>query len=148
MIDGLDGDARATTVRTARGTYATPCFMPVGTRGAVKTLSAADLAALGVDVMLANTYHLMLRPGTAVVRPPLPAPVQVIRDAVDRTAAWAERAKREFDQHRVEGAAGAQSLFGIVQGGVDEALRVESARRTVEVGFDGYAVGGLSVGES
>ncbi|HZN12980.1 MAG TPA: tRNA guanosine(34) transglycosylase Tgt [Acidimicrobiales bacterium] len=215
-IDNRDGDARATTVTTSRGSFSTPCFMPVGTRGAVKTLSADDLDGLGVEVVLANTYHLMLRPGVDVVAalggihrfsawnghvltdsggfqvfslsptvdddgvtfkstydgsahrltpegavaaqvaigadiqmvldvcPPLPAPDAVIRRAVDRTAAWAARAKAEHA--RV--ASATQSLFGIVQGGVDPALRVESAQRTVAVDFEGYGIGGLSVGES
>jgi queuine tRNA-ribosyltransferase len=212
-ITARDGAARTTTVTTARGTFQTPCFMPVGTRGVVKHLTSADLEALGAEVVLANTYHLMLRPGADVVAslgglhgfmdwpahvltdsggyqvfslrpkvdddgavfhstydgsthrltpeeavriqellgadiqmvldvcPPLPSPPEVVREAVRRTALWAERAKRV---HRREG----QALFGIVQGGTDEALRLESARRTIEIGFDGYAVGGLSVGES
>jgi queuine tRNA-ribosyltransferase len=211
-LDGTDGAARATTVTTARGSFTTPCFMPVGTRGAVRTLSAIDLEALGAQVVLANTYHLMLRPGTDVIAaagglhrfagwpghlltdsggyqvfslsahvdddgvtfqstydgslhrltpegavaaqealggdiamvldvcPALPAPRDVVREAVERTAAWAARCRRV---HRREG----QALFGIVQGGVDEALRVESARRTVDQSFDGNAIGGLSVGE-
>jgi queuine tRNA-ribosyltransferase len=75
------------------------------------------------------------------VCPPLPSPDHVVRVAVERTAAWAARARTA---HRRDG----QSLFGIVQGGTDEAVRAESARRTVELDFDGYAVGGLSVGES
>src|SRR6187431_3832114 len=62
-IEHTDGAARATTATTARGTYRTPCFMPVGTRGAVKYLSAADYESLGAEIVLANTYHLMLRPG-------------------------------------------------------------------------------------
>ncbi len=66
-VDATDGDARAGTARTARGAYTTPCFMPVGTRGAVKYLSAADYECLGVQIVLANTYHLMLRPGADVV---------------------------------------------------------------------------------
>jgi queuine tRNA-ribosyltransferase len=191
--------------------------MPVGTRAAVKTLDSSDLRGLGVEVLLANTYHLMLRPGTASVRalggvhsfagwnghvltdsggfqvfslnpsvdddgvtfrstydgsshrltpesavgaqvelgadiqmvldvcPPLPSPRPVVQLAVDRTAAWAARAKREHE--RIAGDLG-QALFGIVQGGVDAGLRVESARRTVEIGFPGYGIGGLSVGES
>ncbi len=211
-VHATDGAARAGTVTTARGSFATPCFMPVGTRGAVRTLDSADLAALDVDVVLANTYHLMLRPGADVVErlgglhrftgwdghvltdsggfqvfslspkvdeegvsfrsvydgdlvrltperavevqealgadiqmvldvcPALPAPDAVVRSAVDRTARWAARAAAVH--HRED-----QSLFGIVQGGTDPALRAESAARTVEVGFDGYAVGGLSVGE-
>jgi len=212
-LDGTDGTARAGVVRTARGSYRTPCFMPVGTRGSVKYLSAADYETLGVEIVLANTYHLMLRPGaeavakfggvgrfagwdgltltdsggfqvfslqpqvdddgvtfrsvydgsmhrftpeTAVqtqellgadiqmvldVCPPLPSPPDVLRLAVDRTADWAARARAA---HHRDG----QSLFGIVQGGTDLALRVESARRTVELDFDGYAIGGLSVGET
>jgi len=211
-IDATDRAARTTTVTTARGSFATPCFMPVGTRAAVRTLSSEDLADLGVEVALANTYHLMLRPGTDVVAgvgglhsfwgwdghlltdsggyqvfslsptvdddgvtfrsvydgsthrltpegavaaqealgadiqmvldvcPPLPSPPEVVRSAVDRTLAWAVRARTA---HRREG----QSLFGIVQGGVDETLRAEAARRTVELEFHGYGVGGLSVGE-
>jgi queuine tRNA-ribosyltransferase len=205
-------EPRTTTVTTGHGTFATPCFMPVGTRGAVKHLTGDDLVALGFEVVLANTYHLMLRPGADVVEqlgglhgfmawdrtvltdsggfqvfslspkvdddgvtfqstydgsthrltperavdvqsqlgadiqmvldvcPPLPSPPEVIRQAVERTSAWAARARK---QPRKEG----QRLFGIVQGGVDEALRAESARRTVELDFDGYGVGGLSVGE-
>jgi queuine tRNA-ribosyltransferase len=213
QVAATDGDARTGSVTTARGSFRTPCFMPVGTRGAVRTLSVADLEDLGIELMLANTYHLMLRPGADVVArlgglhgfmawdrhvltdsggyqvfslsphvdddgvtfrstydgtthrltpedavavqeqlgadiqmvldvcPPLPSPPEVVRTAVERTAAWAARARRA---HRREG----QALFGIVQGGVDAALRTESARRTVDVGFDGYGIGGLSVGES
>src|SRR3954469_7495444 len=212
-VAATDGDARTGTITTARGSFRTPCFMPVGTRGAVRTLTSDDLSALGAEVVLANTYHLMLRPGADVVArlgglhrfmgwdghvltdsggyqvfslapkvdddgvtfrstydgsthrltpedavavqealgadtqmvldvcPPLPSPPEVVRTAVERTAAWAARARKA---HRREG----QALFGIVQGGVDADLRVESARRTVEVGFDGYGIGGLSVGES
>ncbi|MDP9402343.1 MAG: tRNA guanosine(34) transglycosylase Tgt [Actinomycetota bacterium] len=212
-VGATDGAARAATVTTARGSFATPCFMPVGTRGGVRGVAADDLEALGAQVILANTYHLMLRPGTDVVEgfggvhgfaswtghvltdsggyqvfslkpkvdddavsfastydgsshrltpehavavqerlgadiamvldvcPPLPSPPAVLRVAVERTAAWAVRCRAA---HRRED----QALFGIVQGGVDPRLRAESARRTVDIGFDGYAVGGLSVGES
>ncbi|HKN40806.1 MAG TPA: tRNA guanosine(34) transglycosylase Tgt, partial [Acidimicrobiia bacterium] len=66
-LEATDGAARTGTVTTARGSFATPCFMPVGTRAAVRTLSAADLEDLGSEVVLANTYHLMLRPGTDTV---------------------------------------------------------------------------------
>ena len=211
-IEATDGDARATTVTTGRGSFVTPCFMPVGTRGTVKTLTARDLEELGAQVVLCNTYHLMLRPGASTVAalgglhgfsdwkghmltdsggyqvfslgpavdddgvtfkstydgsrhrltpedavavqeslgadiqmvldvcPPLPSSDEVVRLAVDRTAAWAARA-------RVAHRRPDQALFGIVQGGVDAALRSESARRTVELDFDGYGIGGLSVGE-
>jgi queuine tRNA-ribosyltransferase len=186
--------------------------MPVGTRGAVRTLSSADLEDLGVEVVLANTYHLLLRPGPELIAelgglhgfmawdrtvltdsggfqvfslqpkvdddgvsfrsvydgdtvrltpesavrvqellgadiqmvldvcPALPAPDAVVEEAVDRTAAWAGRARRVHERDD-------QSLFGIVQGGVDTALRRSSAQRTVELSFDGYGIGGLSVGE-
>ena len=187
--------------------------MPVGTRGAVRTLEPADLEALGVEILLANAYHLMLRPGVDVlaafgglhhfsdwrghlltdsggfqvfslgpavdddgvtfrsvydgsthrlsperavavqevigadiqmtldVCPALPAEPATLRLAVERTAEWAARAKRA---HRREG----QALFGIVQGGDDLALRLESAERTAACDFDGYGIGGLSVGET
>jgi len=212
-IEARDSTARAGTATTARGSYTTPCFMPVGTRGAIKYLSAVDYERLGAQIVLGNTYHLMLRPGAEVVArfgglgafagwkgltltdsggfqvfsldpkvteeavsfrsvydgsthafspetavatqellgadiqmvldicPPLPSPLQVIRDAVDRTARWAERARRSHQRTD-------QSLFGIVQGGIDPQLRAESAQRTVEIGFDGYGIGGLSVGET
>jgi queuine tRNA-ribosyltransferase len=211
-VTARDGAARATVVTTARGRFETPCFMPVGTRGAVRHLTSADLELLGSDFVLANTYHLMLRPGAGTVEAlgglhrfmgwsghvltdsggyqvfsldpavdddgvtfrstydgsrqrltperavavqeqlgadiqmvldvcaPLPSPGPVLRTAVERTAAWAARARAA---HRRPG----QALFGIVQGGTDVALRTESARRTVALDFDGYGVGGLSVGE-
>ena len=66
-IDSRDGSARSSTATTHRGTYETPCFMPVGTRGAVKYLSARDYADIGARIVLGNTYHLMLRPGADVV---------------------------------------------------------------------------------
>jgi queuine tRNA-ribosyltransferase len=214
-VDATCGPARTGTVTTTRGGFSTPCFMPVGTRGAVRTLSAADLDDLGAEVVLGNTYHLMLRPGAEVVEalgglhrfagwrshvltdsggyqvfslrprvddegatftstydgsshhlspegavnvqvkldsdiqmvldvcPPLPSTPAVVRSAVDRTALWAQRARKAFLAYeRLD-----LNQFGIVQGGTDHALRVESAERTVAVGFDGYAVGGLSVGE-
>ena len=216
-VEATAGAARAGTVTTARGTITTPAFMPVGTKGAVGTLDAADLDALGPQVVLANTYHLMMRPGVDVVErlgglhrftgwdghlltdsggyqvfslepkvdddavtfrstydgdlhrftpeqavdvqrrlgsdvqmvldvcPPLPSPPEVLRLAVDRTAAWAERARRAFLDSDAPERGLAQ--MGIVQGGTDLALRAESAERTLAVGFDGYAVGGLSVGE-
>ncbi|MCQ3811171.1 MAG: tRNA guanosine(34) transglycosylase Tgt [Acidimicrobiia bacterium] len=212
-----DGQARTGRITTPRGSFATPCFMPVGTRAAVRTLDTADLEALKPAVVLANTYHLMMRPGAETVEkmggihgftgwsghvltdsggfqvfsldpkvdddgatfrstydgsthrftaervvdvqlqlgsdiqmaldvcPPSEAPASVQRQAVDRTAAWAARARGRFFEQ--DGHAAGANQFGIVQGGIDPALRAESAARTIEVGFDGYAVGGLSVGE-
>jgi queuine tRNA-ribosyltransferase len=219
-VSATAGTARTGVLRTARGEIATPCFMPVGTKGAVRHLSSADLADLGAEIVLGNTYHLMLKPGAEVIRSlgglhgftdwpghvltdsggyqvfslepggnvrldddgvtfrstydggthrltpesavdvqvalgsdiqmvldvcaPLPSDDDVLRLAVRRTAEWAGRARRTFL------AADRPDLnqFGILQGGTDPALRAESAERTLEVGFDGYAVGGLSVGES
>jgi len=216
-VAATDGAARAGTVRTARGSYPTPAFMPGGTRGAVKALDSIDLETVGAQVVLGNTYHLMLRPGAATVarlgglhrftgwtghaltdsggyqvhslRPSvdddgvtfasvydgtrlrltpesaveaqgligadiqmvldvcatLPAELNVLRVAVDRTAQWAERARRHH--RRLEARPEGQALFGIVQGGTDPLLRAESAQRTVALEFDGYGIGGLSVGE-
>jgi queuine tRNA-ribosyltransferase len=212
-VVATDGAARAGVATVHRGSYETPCFMPVGTRGAVKYLSADDYSRLGARIVLGNTYHLMLRPGADVVArlgglgrfsgwdgvtltdsggfqvfsldprvdddgvdfrstydgslhrftpesavdvqerigadiqmvldvcPPLPSPPGALRLAVERTASWAARAHAS---HR----RGDQSLFGIVQGGTDESLRTESAERTVALDFDGYGIGGLSVGET
>ncbi len=213
VIQATDGAARAATATTARGTYQTPCFMPVGTRGAIKYLSASDYEALGARIVLGNTYHLMLRPGVEVIEqlgglgsfagwrgltltdsggfqvfsldpnvddegvtfrsvydgsshrftpesvvavqerlgadiqmvldvcPPLPSPDDVVRTALERTSRWAERARavhRRADQ----------SLFGIVQGGLDGELRACSAAHCAALEFDGYGIGGLSVGET
>ncbi|HEX8803156.1 MAG TPA: tRNA guanosine(34) transglycosylase Tgt, partial [Acidimicrobiales bacterium] len=90
------------------------------------------------QVLLGSDIQMVLD-----VCPPLPSPDAVVRLAVDRTAQWAARARKAFLDH------GRSDLnqFGIVQGGIDHDLRRESARRTVDVGFEGYAVGGLSVGE-
>jgi len=214
------GPARAGVLRTARGEVPTPCFMPVGTRGAVRTLSSADLEDLGAQIVLGNTYHLMLKPGAELISrhgglhgfedwsghiltdsggyqifsleaggnvkvddegvtfrstydggthrltpesavdiqvalgsdlqmvldvcAPLPSSEPVLQEAVDRTALWARRARGHFlDRGRPE-----LSQLGIVQGGTHLDLRRDSVERTVAVGFDGYAIGGLSVGES
>lgn len=216
-LEHQDGLARAGTVTTARGSFTTPCFMPVGTRGAIKHLSSVDMADLGAQVILANNYHLMLRPGHEIVEKlgglgamagwgghtltdsggyqvfslepkiddagavfksvydgsthsmtpesavesqiaigadiqmvldvcsALPSSDRIIREALDRTALWADRARRAFLAHPT--APEQQSQFGIVQGGLDLSMRRESAERTIKIGFDGYAVGGLSVGE-
>ena len=66
-VHATDGAARVGTVTTALGTFATPCFMPVGTRATVRTLSSVDLEELGAEIILGNTYHLMLRPGAEIV---------------------------------------------------------------------------------
>lgn len=216
-VHAVNDRARTGTARTPRGSFSTPCFMPVGTRGSVRLLDTVDLENLGAEVVLGNTYHLMLRPGADVVAslgglhgfmdwsgqvltdsggyqvfslepdidddgatfrsvydgsthrltperavdlqldlgsdiqmvldvcPGLPSPPDVLASAVDRTARWAERARARFLASEI--GPDTRCQFGIVQGGSDEALRIESARRTLDIGFDGYAIGGLSVGE-
>jgi queuine tRNA-ribosyltransferase len=208
-----DGAARAGTLHTPHGSVPTPTFMPVGTRGTVRNVGVDDLEAVGAHIVLANTYHLMLRPGAATVDSlgglhgftgwsgpmltdsggyqifsldsdvdedgvtfssaydgsrvrltpeeavsvqesigadvamvldhlvGLPAERDVVRDAMERTLRWSERA---LEAHRRDD----QALFGIVQGGVDPELRAESASRTAALGFPGFGIGGLSVGES
>jgi queuine tRNA-ribosyltransferase len=206
--------ARRGAFSTAHGVVTTPVFMPVGTRGTVKGVTVDQLSAIGAQVVLANTYHLYLRPGADIVAragglhafmnwhgpiltdsggfqvfsladtltvtdegvsfrsildgsahhwspednmaiqqalgadivmqldvcPPYPAERDVVASAVERSALWAQRCK---DAH----ARPDQALFGIVQGGVHEALRLESVERLAEMGFPGYAIGGYSVGE-
>jgi queuine tRNA-ribosyltransferase len=210
-----DGAARRGRLHSAHGTVETPAFMPVGTQGTVKAMTPGMLRATGAEIVLANTYHLMLRPGAERVARlgglhrfmAWPGPIltdsggyQVmslaerrtldedgvtfashldgsrhrltperaveIQDLLDATVTmvldectpypiapaaaaasmrrsmrWAERCKAAFRARPGYG------LFGIVQGSVDAALRLESAARLVEIGFDGYAIGGLAVGE-
>ena len=217
-VDARSGAARTGHITTPRGMLRTPCFMPVGTRASVQTLNSHDLAGLGTEIMLGNTYHLMLRPGAELIEgmgglhrfmnwngfvltdsggyqifslspkvddegalfvstydgsrhklspegavdvqtrlgsdiqmvldvcPPLPAPESVIVAAVDRTHRWAERARSAF-LDRSERSDGMRAQFGIVQGGLDVDLREKSAGFLTEIGFEGYGIGGLSVGE-
>jgi queuine tRNA-ribosyltransferase len=210
-----DGAARCGEVTTSHGIVRTPAFMPVGTQATVKGVRPDEVRACGTDIVLANTYHLMLRPGaeriaalgglhrfmnwpypiltdsggfqvmslaqlrkveprgvtfrshldgTLVELTPeraveiqgllgadiamqldecmkLPAARAELERAMRLSLDWAERSKRAF------AGAGGRALFGIVQGGDDPALRRESARALVDIGFDGYAIGGLAVGE-
>lgn len=214
-------EARAGTIATDRGSIPTPVFMPVGTSGALKGLRTSDLVRLDLPIVLANTYHLFLRPGTDVIsslgglhammtwdRPILTdsggfqvfsleelrtidddgvefsshldgsrhrftpenvietqriigsdiamildecPPARADRDhharAMRRSLAWAERAAVHHTavSHRY---GKSQALFGIAQGGTDRELRGESVDGLREIGFDGYAIGGLAVGES
>ncbi|OQY05700.1 MAG: tRNA guanosine(34) transglycosylase Tgt [Planctomycetales bacterium 4572_13] len=211
-----DADSRARRGRllTAHGVVETPVFMPVGTRGCVKGITPAQLATTGAQIVLANTYHMVIRPGTEVVESlgdlhglmgwdgpiltdsggyqvfslstlnrigddgvefashidgakiyldptvatqtqnrlgadvimcfdectPWPCPADRLRKAVERTIRWAQQCK---DTHANE----KQRLFGIVQGGVDLELRSACAQKLIPMDFDGYAIGGLSVGE-
>ena len=220
-LDATCGPARAGTLPLPHGTVETPCFMPVGTQGTVRGLSADDLRRAGAQLVLANTYHLHVRPGEDVVAalgglhrfmswdkplltdsggfqvfslegsrevsedgvafqshvdggkrfltperateiqwalgadiamafdhvPPAGADASLARDAMERTLAWLERCHHRHVQLGVL-ASGNQTLWPIVQGGVDPALRAESLQRTVDLGaWTGLAVGGLSVGE-
>jgi len=212
----VDGAARQGLVTTAHGEVRTPAFMPVGTQAAIKGVHPAAVRASGADIILGNTYHLMLRPGAEriaalgglhtfmnwphpiltdsggfqvmslsqlrkldengvtfrshldgalVALSPeraievqnllgadivmqldeclkLPAERAEIERAMRLSIAWAERCKRAF-----EGAAPGRALFGILQGGDDAGLRVENARALTAIGFPGYAIGGLAVGE-
>ena len=215
-IAATDGKARTGTIAMRRGEIRTPAFMPVGTAATVKAMKPADVRASGADIILGNTYHLMLRPGAERVarlgglhafmgwdRPILTdsggyqvmslselsklseegvnfkshldgsshmlspersmevqtqlgsdivmAFDQLIKTtesreaqvaAMERSMRWAGRSRAAFD---ALGNAGA--LFGIQQGGLDEGLRGASAEALTGIGFDGYAVGGLAVGE-
>jgi queuine tRNA-ribosyltransferase len=212
-----DGAARCGEIATAHGIVRTPAFMPVGTQGAIKGVHHDDVRAAGADIILANTYHLMLRPtaervaafgglhefmhwslpiltdsggyqvmslaplrkvaesgvtfrshldGATLDLTPeravevqillgadiamqldecvrLPAEPPDIERAMSLSLRWAERCKRAFEK-----APASRALFSIVQGGDDERLRAHSARALVDLGFDGYAIGGLAVGES
>ena len=213
--------ARAGRMTTAHGEVLTPAFMPVGTQGAVKTLTPDDLSAAGTDIILANTYHMYLRPGVETVRQmgglhrfmswdrailtdsggfqvlsmselrkvsdrgvefrshldgsrhfigpeeairiqdglgtdiamsfdelvDLPAEPAVVKQSVDRTLDWAARGLAERERLRDQGR-GAIALFGINQGGVDPAERRRCFDGLASMPFDGYALGGLWVGES
>ena len=214
-LGSTDGDARAGTLHTAHGDVPTPAFMPVATQGSVKAVDPADLTGVGANIVLANAYHLYLRPGVDVIsglgglhrfmsweRPILtdsggfqgfslehlreitddaivfkshidgslhtftpeaavrhqegigadiimPLDVCVpsrtdrpaVEEAVETTGRWAARSLEAQSR-------GDQALFGIVQGGLFQDLRERSAAQITALGFAGYAVGGLSVGES
>ena len=209
-----DGQARRGQLTFARGVIETPIFMPVGTYGAVKSLTPEDLLGLGAQIILGNTFHLMVRPGMEVMKThgdlhdfmrwqkpiltdsggfqvfslgalrkiseqgvtfkspingskifmgpeesmqvqrdlgsdivmifdectPYPATYQQAADSMRLSLRWAKRSK---DAH----ADNPSALFGIVQGGMYPELRRESIHGLTEIGFDGYAIGGLSVGE-
>ncbi|QNN65536.1 tRNA guanosine(34) transglycosylase Tgt [Sphingomonas rhizophila] len=218
-IAATDGAARTGTITMQRGEIRTPAFMPVGTAATVKAVKPEGVRAAGADIILGNTYHLMLRPGAERVarlgglhrfmnwdRPiltdsggyqvmslsdltkvteegvafkshldgsrhlltpersievqrllgsdivmqfdqlvPTTSTPKAQMEAMDRSIRWAKRSREEFDRggDHAERAA----LFGIQQGALDEELRKRSADSLIEVGFDGYAVGGLAVGE-
>lgn len=211
---GEDGKARRGRLTFPRGTVETPAFMPVGTYGTVKGMLPRDIEAIGAEIILGNTFHLMLRPGTEVVKAhgdlhdftqwqgpiltdsggfqvfslgdmrkiteksvtfrspvdgskvelspeiaiqvqrdlgsdivmifdectPYPATEKQAEESMELSLRWAERSKKAHDGNPA-------ALFGIVQGGMYEPLRERSLQGLTEIGFDGYAIGGLSVGE-
>ncbi len=218
-IGATDGAARTGVIAMQRGEIRTPVFMPVGTAATVKAMKPDDVRASGADIILGNTYHLMLRPGAERIarlgglhrfmgweRPILTdsggyqvmsladlaqvgeegvafashldgarhmlsperaieiqrllgsdivmafdqlLPAEAGRDAqaqaMERSMRWAKRSRDAFDRGGDHGAVAA--IFGIQQGGLDEGLRRASAEALTQIGFDGYAVGGLAVGE-
>lgn len=218
-LDTTSGHARRGRLQFPRGTVETPAFMPVGTYGTVKGLTPRDVEGIGAQIILGNTFHLMLRPGTAVIKAhgangsgtlhdfmqwqgpiltdsggfqvfslgklrkiseagvsfkspingspvfldpetsmqvqrdlgsdivmifdectPYPATIHEARQSMELSLRWAVRSKAAHGDNP-------SALFGIVQGGMYEDLRTESLRGLVDIGFDGYAIGGLSVGE-
>ncbi|MBM3507607.1 MAG: tRNA guanosine(34) transglycosylase Tgt [Alphaproteobacteria bacterium] len=215
-LHNTDGEARLGTLHTAHGTVQTPAFMPVGTAATVKAMSPADVRATGAEIILANTYHLMLRPtaeriarlgglhafmgwsrpiltdsggyqvlslsalrridedgvtfrshidgsehrltperavdiqrllGSDITMvldecPAFGVPADEAAASMRRSLRWAERCRKAFEARPGHG------LFGIVQGGVYADLRSESAAALCSIGFEGYAIGGLAVGET
>jgi queuine tRNA-ribosyltransferase len=209
-----DGLARRGELSFERGTVETPAFMPVGTYGTVKAMTPEEIREIGAQIILGNTFHLMLRPGTEVIRrhgdlhdfmhwdgpiltdsggfqvfslgsmrkiteggvafrspvdgsevflgpehsvdvqrelgsdvvmvfdecTPYPATYEKAKSSMELSLRWARRSKDAHGDSRA-------ALFGIVQGGIYEDLRESSVAGLIEIGFDGYAVGGLSVGE-
>ncbi len=214
-VSGRDGRARTGEIHTTRGTIRTPAFMPVGTAATVKAMLPESVRATGADILLGNTYHLMLRPGAERIArlgglhrfmnwdrpiltdsggfqvmslsglrrlteegvtfashidgskhllspersmeiqrllgsdivmcfdecPALPASDEAVAKSMRLSMRWAQRSRDAFGDRP------GHALFGIMQGGTNRALREESARALTDIGFDGYAVGGLAVGE-
>ncbi|MEM7762776.1 MAG: tRNA guanosine(34) transglycosylase Tgt [Pseudomonadota bacterium] len=221
-LKGQSAAARRGELTFARGTVQTPTFMPVGTYGTVKAMRPDEVAGLGAEIILGNTFHLMLRPGTKVVRAhgdlhdfmhwhgpiltdsggfqvfslsalrkmseegvtfaspvdgarilltpeksmqvqhdlgaditmifdectPHPASHQEAGDSMRLSLRWAARSRAEFDALKQREPERGDALFAIVQGGMYADLRAESLEGLQSIGFDGYAIGGLSVGES
>ncbi len=216
-LKARDGEARTGEIVTPRGVVRTPAFMPVGTGATVKAMFPEDVRATGADIILANTYHLMLRPGaeriaklgglhrfmhwegpiltdsggyqvmslaklrrigedgvtfqshidgaTLALSPeraievqcllgadiqmvldectPFPATREEAQTSMELSLRWAARSKQAFGKLAAPG----QALFGIVQGSIYGDLRERSAKALIDIGFDGYAIGGLAVGE-
>ena len=220
-VTSTAGAARTGELEFRRGVVQTPAFMPVGTYGTVKSVTPEEVAADGADIILGNTFHLMLRPGTDVIRKhgglhefmnwhgpiltdsggfqvfslaamrqvseegvtfqspvngdtvlltpeksmevqhdldsditmifdectPYPATETVARESMALSLRWASRSRDRFNQLKNEEPGRGEALFGIVQGGMFDNLREESMAGLADIGFDGFAIGGLAVGE-
>ena len=220
-VHAVDGAARCGSLTFRRGTVKTPAFMPIGTYGTIKSVTPEEVASDGAEIILGNTFHLMLRPGTAVIRKhgglhefmnwhspiltdsggfqvfslanmrklseegvrfqspvngdevflspeksmevqhelnadvamifdectPYPASESEARESMQLSLRWAARSRERFDELRDATPDRGEALFGIVQGGIYADLREESLTGLTEIGFDGYAIGGLAVGE-
>lgn len=226
QVNGTDGQARTGEMGFTRGKVQTPAFMPVGTYGSVKGMLPRDIKEVGAQIILGNTFHLMLRPGTEVIKAhgdlhdfvqwpgpiltdsggfqvfslgklrkvseagvkfrspvdgsevfldpeksmqvqadlgadivmifdectPYPATEKEARTSMELSLRWAQRSRDAHDSIFLKDSASGDeekrsALFGIVQGGMHETLRTESLQALENIGFDGYAIGGLSVGE-
>ena len=221
VVSNRSGAARSGTLEFRRGVVRTPAFMPVGTYGTVKSVTPEEVMQSGADIILGNTFHLMLRPGAKIVRKhgglhefmnwhkpiltdsggfqvfslaamrklteegvrfqspvngdevfltpersvevqhdlnadvtmifdectPYPASESEAEISMQLSLRWALRSRERFDQLKQEEPERGEALFGIVQGGIYDALREESLAGLTAIGFDGYAIGGLAVGE-
>ena len=220
-ILATDGYARRGRLEFRRGSVETPAFMPVGTYGTVKSVTPEEVRDSGAEIILGNTFHLMLRPGEEIIRrhnglhefmhwdgpiltdsggfqvfsladlrklseegvefrspvngdpvlltpersmevqhalnadvtmifdecTPYPASETEARESMALSLRWASRSRQRFDELKDKEPGRGEALFGIVQGGVYEGLRLESLEQLTRIGFDGYAIGGLAVGE-
>jgi len=220
-VKNQSGAARTGELEFRRGSVQTPAFMPVGTYGSVKSVTPEEVKADGADIILGNTFHLMLRPGTEIIRrhgglhefinwsgpiltdsggfqvfslaqlrklseegvkfrspingdevfltpersmevqhelnsdvamifdecTPYPASEREARESMELSLRWAQRSRDKFDALKASEPGRGEALFGIVQGGVYHELRRASLAGLTAIGFDGYAVGGLAVGE-
>jgi len=220
-LQNRDGLARRGMLTFRRGSVQTPAFMPVGTYGTVKSVTPEEVAADGAEIILGNTFHLMMRPGTEIIRKhgglhefmnwpapiltdsggfqvfslanmrklseegvkfqspvngdtvfltpeksmevqhdlnadvtmifdectPWPVTESDARESMALSLRWALRSRQRFDELKNEEPDRGEALFGIVQGGTFDALREESLTGLTDIGFDGYAIGGLAVGE-
>ena len=220
-VSATDGLARRGELTFRRGTVQTPAFMPVGTYGTVKSVTPEEVADSGAEILLGNTFHLMLRPGMEIIRKhgglhefmhwdgpiltdsggfqvfslaamrklseegvkfqspvngdevfltpersmevqhdlnadvtmifdectPYPASEAEARESMELSLRWAARSRRRFDELKDAEPERGEALFGIVQGGIYDNLREASLAGLTGIGFDGYAVGGLAVGE-